>query len=314
MNKAKWHKYCLSKFSAARLQRAEKRTVAASDSDLDSTTTRKYTRQSHQQDVTLKNVCSFCEEASATELLHEASTFRLDSRVRQCASDLQDQGLLAKLNAGDLMAQEAKYHAPCLAALYSKAAALRDHTDQEDETTKVSHGIALAELLSYIEEARQDDEKKTVFKLADLTRLYSIRLQQLGAEQNVRTHSSRLKNRILAQNPDLSAHKEGCNVLIAFKQDIGPALHKICEDNDDDDEAICLSKAAKIVRRDMFKMKTVFMGSFDQDCQKKAVPHSLLALVSMILDGPNITAQADGTAHQATLSLAQLLLFNSSIR
>jgi len=38
-NKAKWHKYCLSKFSAARLQRAEKRKEGAADYDTDGTAT-----------------------------------------------------------------------------------------------------------------------------------------------------------------------------------------------------------------------------------------------------------------------------------
>ena len=313
VNKAKWHKYCLSKFSAARLQRAEKRKTGAADYDPDCTTTKKYTRQSHQQVVPSENICFFCEKVSATEPLHEASTFRLDSRVRQCALDLQDQRLLAKLSAGDMVAQEAKYHAPCLASLYNKAAALQEQADDDDDT-KISHGICLAELLSYINETRQDDGKKTVFKLADLAKLYSARLEQLGTEQNARTHSTRLKNRILAHIPDLSAHKEGRDVLLAFKEDIGPALHKVCEDNYDD-EAICLSKAAKIVRRDMFELQAAFTGSFDQDCQQKAVPQSLLALVSMILDGPSIKARADDNAiHQTALTMAQLLLFNSSIR
>ena len=35
-----------------------------------------------------------------------------------------------------------------------------------------------------------------------------------------------------------------------------------------DDDAICLSRAAKIVRRDILDMEAKFTGSFDQDCQK----------------------------------------------
>lgn len=37
VNKAKWHKYCLSKFSATRIQRAEKRKAGAADQDPDGT-------------------------------------------------------------------------------------------------------------------------------------------------------------------------------------------------------------------------------------------------------------------------------------
>ena len=243
---------------------------------------------------------------------HLWSTFCLDSRVRQCALDLQDQRLLAKLSAGDIVAQEAKYHAPCLASLYNRAAALQEQADDDDDDNKISHGIALAELLSYINEARLDDEKRTVFKLVDLAKLYAARLEQLGTIKSARSHSTRLKNWILAHIPELSAHKEGRDVLLAFKEDIGPALHKVCEDNYGD-EAICLCKAAKIVRGDMFEIQAAFTGSFDQDCQQKAVPQSLLALVSMILDGPSIKARADDNPiHQTDLTMAQLLLFNSS--
>lgn len=102
--------------------------------------------------------------------------------MRQCALDLKDQRLLAKLSTGDMVAQEAKYHAPCLASLYNKAAALQEQADDDDDT-KLSHGTALAELLPYINEVRLDDEKKTVFKLADIATLYSVRLQQLTTEK-----------------------------------------------------------------------------------------------------------------------------------
>ena len=140
-------------------------------------------------------------------------------------------------------------------------------------------------------------------KLADLVKLYSTRLEQLGVKQHDHSHSTHLKNRILAQFPDLAAHKEGCDVLLAFDKDLGPALCKVYE-HDYDDEAICLAKAANIVRRDMLKLEATFTGSFDLDCQKRSVPHSLLALVSMILRGPNIKSQEHGDASQATASIA----------
>ena len=254
----------------------------------------------------------FCENASASEPLHEASTFHLDDRVRKCSHILQDERLLAKLSAGDMIAQEAKYHLGCLTTLYNKAAAVQDK-GQEDNAEKVSHGIALAELLVYIDEARMDETVAPVFKLADLCRLYSARLKQLGAEQDDRPHSTHLKNRILAHFPDLTAHKQGRNVLLAFNKDLGSALRKACV-RDYDDEAICLTKAANIVRREMLKLQATFTGSFDVNCQVKSVPQSLLALVAMILDGPNIESQGCDGVTQATASLAQLLQYNTSTR
>ena len=67
-----------------------------------------------------------------------------------------------------------------------------------------SHGIA--ELIAYIEEARMDDNVAPVFKLTDLVRLYSTRLEELGVKQRDHPHSTRRKNRILTHFPDLAAH------------------------------------------------------------------------------------------------------------
>ncbi len=94
---------------------------------------------------------------------------------------------------------------------------------------------------------------------------------------------------------------------------MGSALRKAC-DADYDDEAICLARAAKIVRRDMLKLQSIFTGTFDKDCQVKSVPHSLLALVSMIHNGPSIKSQGVDGLSQATLSVAQLLQYNSFVR
>lgn len=77
---------------------------------------------------------------------------------------------------------------------------------------------------------------------------------------------------------------------------------------------IFLARAANIVRRDMVEMQTIFSGSFDPDCQVKSVPQSLITLVSMIQDGLNIRYQSGDGITQPTLTISQLLLFNSSKR
>ncbi len=74
--------------------------------------------------------------------------------------------------------------------------------------------------------------------------------------------------------------------MLAFDEDIGLALGKACE-QDSDSDAVHFARAAQIVRRCMFNSKP-FTGSFEENCQSKSVPHSLLALVSMVLEGPCI--------------------------
>ncbi|XP_045131595.1 uncharacterized protein LOC123516404 [Portunus trituberculatus] len=165
--------------------------------------------------------------------------------------------LIAKLSAGDMVAQDVLYHARCLAALYKKASTA-EHAEDKEEKMKL----------------------------------------------------------ILANFPDLKAYKEGRDILLAFDEDIGSALTKVCE-KEYDDEAITLAKAAQIVRRYMLEKNASFTGSFDSECQTQSVPQTLLALVAMIHEGPSIKSQSGSSGNvfsQATLSVAQLLQYNSSVR
>ena len=66
-------------------------------------------------------------------------------------------------------------------------------TRKTDESRKVNEGIALAELLAYIDEMRMNADVAPIFKLSDLVKLYSSRLEYLGVEQHVRPHSTELK-------------------------------------------------------------------------------------------------------------------------
>ena len=56
-----------------------------------------------------------------------------------------------------------------------------------------------------------------------------------------------------------------------------------------------------------------FNGSFETDCHHQAVPKSLLALVNMILEGPNIKNQngQEQVGINVTLMLSQRFIFNA---
>ena len=47
-------------------------------------------------------------------------TMELDQRLNECARNLNDGKLLARLTGGDIVAQELKYHRSCLTALYNR--------------------------------------------------------------------------------------------------------------------------------------------------------------------------------------------------
>ncbi len=155
---------------------------------------------------------------------------------------------LAILSAGDVVAQELKYHAACLAALYNKEKShlSRNANSIEEECFSNIYPLVFSELLTYMTEAKLNSEKPSVFRLAELVNLYKQRLQQLGEDAS-NVNSTRLKEKILKELPEVEAHKKGRDVLLAFQDDISLTLSESCAYSD----AIILSKAAKILRRHM---------------------------------------------------------------
>jgi hypothetical protein len=167
VHKAKWHKSCRSKFGKDKLERALKRHNSDSAASQPSC---KLTRSSLQtKHIIGSEVCFFCDESDNKGTLHAASTFGVDERVRECAMLLQDSKLLGKLSFGDMVAQEVKYHAQCLTALYNRCRAEQSKATQVNAESK--SGIAFAELVTYMNEIRETSTSPPVFKLNDLTRI-----------------------------------------------------------------------------------------------------------------------------------------------
>ena len=107
-------------------------------------------------------------------------------------------------------------------------------------------------------------QRNILFKLSDLVQLYKDRLVQLKVI-SPSVHSTRLKDRILAHFPELQAFKEGCDFLLMSNEDVGSALRQVCE-NDADDEACILSRAAQIVRKEILNKTTQFDDVFPANC------------------------------------------------
>ena len=113
-------------------------------------------------------------------------------------------------------------------------------------------GIVFAELVLYMEEVRLGEETAHLFKLANLVGLYLSRMQQLGGNLETRVHSTRLKQRLLAQFPDMRAHTKVRDFLPVFEEDVGAALTKACE-LDSGNGVVHLARAAQTMRRHMFE-------------------------------------------------------------
>ena len=227
LHKAKWHDSCRLQFNKTKLQRAEKKKMPDKH---DPEPPRKFTCLSREHQHHLTETCFFCGKFAAGDALRNASTIDIDIHVRQCALKLQDKPLLAKLSAGDLIAQEAKYHPQSLLCTIKRGTKKHQNL-MWTILTMVLHSLDLSPILRkciWIVLLHQ-------FKLTDLANLYCTRLEQLGTHMTGHIHSTKLKNRILSYFPDMNAHTQGHDVVLVCNKDVGAALRKACEHDTDND-------------------------------------------------------------------------------
>eukprot|EP00058_Branchiostoma_floridae_P021206 XP_002606696.1 hypothetical protein BRAFLDRAFT_72537 [Branchiostoma floridae] len=234
---------------------------------------------------------------------------KLNKRVNDCATTLKDGRLLKILSGGDVVAQELKYHPACLTSLYNRERAYLRNVEQREQSQKQDvYPLAFSELVTYIVETKLSFEGPTIFKLADMVNLYKQRLQQLGME-TPDVNCTRLKDKLLAELPELEAHKKGRDVLLAFRKDVGFSLSQASNYTD----AMTLAKAATILRRHMLDHKFSFEGTFHEGIEN-AIPPSLLQFVGMIEHGADIKSQLRFGASKSDLAIAQLLQYNCYTR
>ena len=161
-------------------------------------------------------------------------TPKITQRVRICALKLQDQTLIGKLCPGDIVAQEAKYHSQCLVKLYN-ASSRKVEEGKRGNTDGVSQGIAFVEPIGYIQETKMSaKDVVSICKLADLLKLFTDRLIELGVDVTGRIHSTDLKNRILANVTGLNSYKQSRDVMLSYDDAVGHALRDECQDDADD--------------------------------------------------------------------------------
>lgn len=116
-----------------------------------------------------------------------------------------------------------------------------------------------------------------IFKLSDLVKLYTQCLEQLGADISNRVKPTRLKEKTLLAMPNLEASKRNYKVILTFEKDTGDAL-LLAHQQDSDSDAIVLTRAAQIVRAQIFRIKYEFQGSLDDD-HYDMTTRSLVALM-----------------------------------
>ena len=140
--------------------------------------------------------------------------------------------------------------------------------------------------------------------------MYKDRLKQLKPDREIHFHHTRLNEKLLARIPTLQESKGTYECVLTFQKDTGDALLQLSKGVRNDNDAVVLMRAANIVRTEIFRKKYDFNG----DSQYDKVPHTLSALINMILGGPSIENQTENfaTMSNASKSLTDLLVFNTT--
>ena len=133
----------------------------------------------------------------------------------------------ARLNtaiiAEDAEAGDVHYHTSCYTMLKNDARAAKlksSHAKRGSPVGCTYDPLVIAQLVAFVE------SNHSIFKLADLRKLYYRRLNQLGSDWiGVYVHQKRFKEHILQKlGPDWSEYSEGRDVCVSHKNAIGAAL------------------------------------------------------------------------------------------
>ena len=231
-------------------------------------------------------------------------------KLKEMANSVNDIRLMATLSGPDAIALELKYHTKCYIDLSNRLrSAISNVQNHEEEVpnNRTSYAVALSELISYMFERKQaaGDDLAT-FCLADLVKLYRDRILQLGVTDPSGNSREQIMHHAPKLGVELDCFKQERDIILAFKKDVGPALVIVNEY----DDAMVVSKAAEILRRQILECKASFEGSFEDSYMNSCTPPMLLNFVSSVSHGTDIKSHMDVGASKPDVALAQLIQFN----
>ena len=132
------------------------------------------------------------------------------------ATELRETDLMARMESGDLIALEAKYHLQCLTALWNRFRSLVHQNEQEvggsSEESKVK-ARALVELFTFVENGVVDGT--FYFRFSTLHQMYEEKIWSLGFEKE--TNRTQLMEKLLAYFPQAQQQSDGKSKILVFE-------------------------------------------------------------------------------------------------
>ena len=159
------------------------------------------------------SICFFCNEVGSfssdakkneknSTFLHRVTTMNRDRNILECAIQMGDTKLLAKLSEGDMVAREACYHLRCMTKFNNTYRSfVKKNVDPDQQKQKKYESIALAEVMNFVEEGLQvnSGEALPFLKLSEIRKYYCGCLKRMNAPSTT-ANATRLKEKLLKLN------------------------------------------------------------------------------------------------------------------
>lgn len=256
------------------------------------------------ENVDMQKKCIFCDDSENEDVTLSKASIETASKLNSWAIELQDGNVVKNIsNMRELLC----YHKKC----FNKFSRKHDSHlkgKNSDNLYQAAYSEAVEKLVTHIQSRKSGHPSEpTLFKLSELTKTLSDRLNELGyGDCNV--HQTRLKDVLLSKISGLRWEMVGRDVVLLFNDDIKHLIryywaHKY---DDDDDDRILQKVAMKLRIEVLVDNEHNFDGSLRSGFARgNTAPENTIRLLNMVLYGENNSATLIAS------NLAQLIKFNS---
>ncbi|KAE8740339.1 hypothetical protein FOCC_FOCC014156 [Frankliniella occidentalis] len=287
INRAVWHHTCYAECSSSRLKREQakfRKRLENEEFDKENAPSPVKTRR------TSSNQCLFCNGTSDDCV--QPSNEKIQIFIEESAKFMKDSSVQGRLAA----TTERFYHTPCYESFKSK---VKTHAIKIKEDREKSTQLRWLKLCPLSQKY-----------MTDLASRYSNSLKSMGVEYEV--HTTRLKERILAANPDLEASgSQGKEIILTFKKDLDKSIRRLSSEFCSEADTKIISQAASLIRKHTFQHAPPESCDMGVASQVNSTCKHLQSLVRMIINGGNAEEDENEEIDSVVLTLSQLIHFNA---
>ena len=317
---ALFHKSCYSKYNQRMLDRLIEKKKSKKDEGADFVSPKRPRRSEVATTSDFgERFCLFCstnDDAAnlcAAGALH-ATKEKVDpkhvagftEKLKRMASVLENTQVLSKLSLGDVASNEVYYHRNCYKAFcfqYEQITLKKSDCEKYNQKAKeqLIKATRFNQIVNYVYDKKRYESVNS-FEVASLEKLYIELLSHDNIEQT--SHVSRFAENLLDSIPEVEKRVVNKKNVIFFSKDVDDFLFD--EYMEPNDFIKTMNRIALPIRKAMKNIKNEFSGDFNSNCQRESVPTELLTLISMLIEGTNVSM----TTSQSVLTCAQIIMYN----